>query len=254
MALLVKGNTGAAVTGLQNTLRELDFNIPVTGVFDNDTYKAVRNFQSNHLDKHNMPLEVDGKVGDLTWWALKNPRSVVTTGVINYGLMPDASFGGTVFGRAALEFAIGELNAGAGEEGGNNMGKWVRKYLEPAGLGEGNPWCAAFLSWCFLQAAGGDKKQMPFKYNAGARNVFNQFKNKGWTYDGNDPFKLPEPGDIVAWWRTSLASGNGHIAIVHHFSDGFLYTIEGNKAANVAGFSYVKTRMDKLLGYGRVHV
>ena len=92
---------------------------------------------------------------------------------------------------------------------------------------------------------------MPFKYNAGAKNIYNQFKQKGWTFDANDPVKLPEPGDIVGWWRTSLASGKGHIAIVHHYKDGFLYTLEGNKAANVAGFSYVKTRMDKLLGYGR---
>jgi hypothetical protein len=48
--------------------------------------------------------------------------------------------------------AIDELNAGAGEEGGNNMGRWVRKYLQPAGLPEGNSWCAGFVSWCFLQA------------------------------------------------------------------------------------------------------
>ena len=166
MALLKKGNQGAAVSELQNILRELDYNITVTGIFDNATYKAVRNFQSSHLDKHNVPLEVDGEVGDLTLWALKNPRSVVTTGVINYGIMPDPSFGGTAVGRSALQFAIDELNAGAGEEGGNNQGPWIRKYMQPAGLGEGFAWCAGFISWCFLQAAGGDKKNMPFKYNA----------------------------------------------------------------------------------------
>jgi hypothetical protein len=100
--------------------------------------------------------------------------------------------------------------------------------------------------------AGGDKKAMPFKYSPSARNVFNQFKQKGWSYDGNDPSLLPEPGDIVSWWRVSLPSGFGHIGIVHHYEDGFLYTIEGNKAANVAGFYYVNSRMDKLLGYRRV--
>lgn len=60
------------------------------------------------------------------------------------------------------------------------------------------------------------------------------------------------PGDIVTLWRVSMFSGFGHIAIVHHFKDGFLYTLEGNKATNVAGFSYVKTRIDKLFGYGRI--
>lgn len=250
MSLLQKGDRGVQVTELQNTLQELDFNISVTGVFDNDTFKAVKNFQSNHLDKHNIPLEVDGKVGDLTWWALRNPRPRVTSGVINYGLMPAQSFGGTSIGRSALQIAIDELNGGAGEEGGNNRGPWVKKYMQPANLSEGDPWCAGFLSWCYLQACGGNKMNMPFKYNAGARNIFNQFKNKGWVFDGAT--KTPEPGDIVSWWRVSLQSGKGHIGIIHHCADGFIYTIEGNKAANVAGFSYAKTRMDKLLGYGRV--
>ncbi|HZI53281.1 MAG TPA: peptidoglycan-binding protein [Chitinophagaceae bacterium] len=250
MGILKKGNRGPFVTELQNILRELDYNIPVTGVFDSATYKAVRNFQSRHLDKHNTPLEVDGEVGDLTWWALHHPRNRVETGAIDFGAMPAGATGGSVTGRAALQAAINELNSGAGEEGGNNMGPWVKKYLEPAGLPEGNSWCAAFVSWCFLQAADGNKKNMPFKYHAGARSIFNQLKQKGIIYDAATT--EPCPGDIVTWWRVSTTSGFGHIGIVHHFSDGFLYTIEGNKAANVAGFSYVKSRMNKLLGYARI--
>ena len=250
MTFIKKGNQGAAVSELQNILRELDYNIPVTGVFDTATFNAVRNFQSRHLNKHNIPLEVDGEVGDITWWALQNPRSIVQGGAINYGIMPLSDMGGSAIGRTALQFAINELNAGAGEQGGNNKGPWIKKYLQPTGLAEGNSWCAAFISWCFLQAAGGDKKNMPFKYTAGARKVYNQLKQKSFIYDAN--ITQPLPGDIVTWWRVSMPSGFGHIAIVHHFKDGFLYTLEGNKAANVAGFSYVKTRMDKLLGYGRV--
>ncbi len=250
MAFLKRGSRGAEVRELQEILRELDYDIAVTGVFDNATYKAVRNFQSRHLDKHGIPLEIDGVVGDLTRWALRNPKTKVMGGVINYGEMPQVDLGGSGLGRSALEFAIAELNAGAGEEGGNNRGPWVKKYLQPCGLEEGHSWCAAFVSWCFLQAAGGDKKSMPFKYNAGARNIFNQLKKNNWIYDSTEV--NPEPGDIVAWWRVSLSSGFGHIGIVHHYRDGFLYTLEGNKAANVAGFSYVKTRLDKVLGFGRL--
>lgn len=250
MVFLKKGSRGAEVRELQEILRELDYDIPVTGVFDNVTYKAVRNFQSRHLDKHGTPLEIDGVVGALTRWALRNPKTKVLGGVINYGEMPSPDLGGSGLGRSALEYAIAELNAGAGEEGGNNRGAWVKKYLQPCGLGEGHSWCAAFVSWCFLQAAGGDKKSMPFKYNAGARNIFNQLKKNNWVYDSTEV--SPEPGDIVAWWRVSLSSGFGHIGIVHHYRDGFLYTLEGNKAANVAGFSYVKTRLDKVLGFGRL--
>ena len=250
MDVLKKGASGDKVAELQEILRERDYNIPVTGVFDNATYNVVRNLQSRHLDKHNIPLEIDGEVGPLTWWALHHPRSKVSGGVINYGMMPSPEAGGSLLARTALEFAIAELNEGAGEQGGNNKGPWVKKYLQPTGLAEGNSWCAAFVSWCFFQAAGGSRRDMPFKYSAGARNIYNQLKKNGLVY--NSSTSVPEAGDIVTWWRVSMTSGFGHIGIVHHCDQGYLYTIEGNKAANVAGFSYVKTRLDRLLGYARV--
>jgi CHAP domain/Putative peptidoglycan binding domain len=251
MDILKKGSTGKPVKELQLLLQELDHNVPITSVYDTATFNAVSTFQASHLNEHGKPLEVDGKVGDITMWALKNPRSKVVSTEINYKQFPSET-GGHPTGRLALQFAIDELKAGAGEVGGNNKGKWVKKYLAPTGIAEGNSWCAAFVSWCFLQAVGGDKSKMPFNYTAGARNIFNQFKAKGWHFSGTEPGFEPQPGDIVAWWRVSMPSGLGHIGIVHHYKDGFLYTIEGNKAANVAGFSYVKTRMDKTLGYARV--
>lgn len=118
-------------------------------------------------------------------------------------------------------------------------------------ISEGNSWCAAFISWCFLQAVDGQRNAVPFRYTAGAQDIFNQYKSKGWTYDGNSHNVQLHPGDVVSWWRVSTSSGLGHIRIAHYYEDGFIYTIEGNNAANVAGFSYVKTRLDKLLGYGR---
>jgi hypothetical protein len=250
MPLLQKGDTGTPVKDLQKVLQELDYNVPITGIYDTATINAVRNFQSSHLDKHGRPLEIDGRVGDLTMWALQNPRPKAAAPTIDFTKMPSASFGGNPIGRKALQFAIDEVLAGAGEIGGNNKGKFVKKYLKPTGLPEGNSWCAAFVSWCFLQAVGGDMHKMPFKYTAGARNIFNQYRSKGWIIDNNTA--VPQPGDIAAWWRVSLPSGLGHIGIVHHFEDGFIYSIEGNKAAKVAGFTYTKTRMDKFLGFGRI--
>ena len=252
MAPLKKGDSGQAVKDLQKLLQELDYNVPITGVYDTATYNAVLNFQGSHLNKHGMPLLIDGKTGDLTMWALQNPRTKAVVGVIDFTKMPLASYGGSAVGRKALQFAINEIIAGAGEIGGNNMGKWVKKYLDPTGLPEGNSWCAAFVSWCFMQASEGERKKMPFKYSAGARDIYNQYKSKGWILDNQN--ELPAPGDIVAWWRVSLPSGFGHIGIVHHYEDGFVYTIEGNKASTVSGFTYVKTSMDKFLGFGRVKV
>ena len=62
----------------------------------------------------------------------------------------------------------------------------------------------------------------------------------------------PKPGDVVVWWRVSLAGWSGHAGLVHHSDNGILYTIEGNRSDKVAGFDYVLSAMDKLLGFGEV--
>jgi hypothetical protein len=160
--------------------------------------------------------------------------------------MPPATLGGTTRGRAALQVAIAELNAGAREIGGNNRGPFVKKYLH--GLAEGNPWCCAFVSYCFSQHPDGP----PFRYEVGAGKLRNYFRTQGWAYDLSSG-TIPEPGDLVFWWRGASAnSAEGHVGFVHQVRDGFLYTIEGNKSPRVQGFSYVLSRIDKLLGFGQV--
>ena len=81
-----------------------------------------------------------------------------------------------------MKAAIGEVNAGAQEIGGDNRGPFVQKYLQPAGLPEGNSWCASFVSWCVLQACGGVKERMPFTYCPGARALLKQFQDEGWAF------------------------------------------------------------------------
>ena len=247
-----QGDQGPDVTELQKRLVERGYSIGIDGDFGTETYRAVRAFQSQNLDQHGQPLVVDGKVGPLTWWSLTNPKPViVTSSAVDYATLPPPEAGGSAIGRAALAAAIGELRAGAGEIGGNNRGTWVKKYLAQAGLAEGNPWCASFVSWCYLQASGGDKSAMPFDYCPGARNLLEEFKTKGWSYAPNSTYQ-PQPGDIVVWWREKLSGWLGHVGFVYQVKDGMLYTIEGNKSPNVQGFSYVFSRIDKLLGFGHV--
>jgi hypothetical protein len=249
---LKRGDEGPEVAELQKILTKRGYPVEAIGIFGPKTYQAVRAFQSQNLDQHGQPLEVDGKVGELTWWSLNNPKPVIiTTSAVDYTTLPPPEAGGSAAGRAALSAAIGELKAGAGEIGGNNRGPWVKKYLAPAGLPEGNEWCASFVSWCYLQASGGDKHAMPIGYCPGARNLLEEFKDKGWGHAPGSGYQ-PQPGDIVVWWRLSLASWKGHVGLVHQLKDGMLYTIEGNKSPNVQGFSYVFSRMDKLLGFGHV--
>jgi hypothetical protein len=249
---LKKGMEGAEVKQLQQLLTQRGYPVDVDGSFGDQTYSAVEAFQSQNLDQHGQPLVVDGGVGPLTWWSLKHPKPfIITPTAVDYSKLPTAELGGSIIGRAALAVAIGELNAGAGEEGGNNSGPWVKKYLDPAGVEEGNSWCASFVSWCFLQAAGGDKSKMPFRYSPGARDIFSQLDGKGWIQKPGSSY-FPVPGDLVVWWRVKADGWQGHIGFVHQYKDGMLYTIEGNKSPMVQGFSYVFSRMEQLLGFGHI--
>jgi len=249
---LKKGTQRPEVKDLQGLLVKRGYPVCIDGYFGNETYRAVRAFQSQNLDQHGQPLVVDGKVGPLTWWSLTNPKPVIVTpSAVDFTKMPPLEMGGSPLGRAALKSAIGELNAGACEENGNNRGRWVKKYLAPVGLPEGNSWCASFVSWCYLQACGGNRSAMSFAYCPGARALLQEFKDKGLGYSPNSGYE-PKPGDIVVWWREKFEGWLGHVGLVHQLKDGMLYTIEGNKSPCVQGFSYVLSRMDKLLGYGHV--
>ncbi|HEU5453063.1 MAG TPA: peptidoglycan-binding protein [Terriglobales bacterium] len=249
--LLKRGDKSAAVRQLQQLLTQRGYLLDPDGKFAGKTFQAVRAFQASHVDAEGHPLVVDGKVGPLTWWALTHPSAnAAPSAVVDFVQMPPPEAGGSRLGRAALQAAIGELKAGAGEVGGNNSGPFVLKYLQPAGMPEGEAWCASFASWCYLQAAG-TRTNMPFAYCPGARKLLQEFKDKGWAHAPGDSYQ-PLPGDLVFWWRVRADGWQGHVGFVYQLLDGRLYTVEGNKTPNVQGFSYVFTRMSQLLGYGHV--
>lgn len=246
--VLKMGSRGAEVTELTRLLVQRGYLGAASSTFDRTVRMAVREFQSRHLDQRGRPLSADGKVGELTWWALRNPdNSALLDRPVDEALtaMPD---GGSAAGRAALAAALGEMRQGAKEVGANNSGPWVEKYLNGIIDTPAN-WCAGFVSWSYEHAPGG----LPFRYSLGARNIRQQFAKKGWTYDPSN--QAPEPGDIIVWWRDQPNSWKGHIGLVHHVSGGIVYTVEGNKGgfpAPVGVFDYVLGRIDKLLGFGRV--
>lgn len=66
MKTLKPGATGSEVTTLQELLQQWQYPCPVTGVFDNETEKYVRDFQ------HLQGLSADGIVGKHTWDALQD--------------------------------------------------------------------------------------------------------------------------------------------------------------------------------------
>ncbi|HEX2882147.1 MAG TPA: peptidoglycan-binding protein [Polyangiaceae bacterium] len=238
---------GPDVVELQKKLKARGFPLEIDGKFGTNTRNAVRAFQSQNLDQNGQPLLIDGSVGELTWWSLTHAKpSIVVPSAVDFTVPPSKSAGGTSRGRAALEVAIGELKAGAGEVGGNNKGPFVKKYLNGKAP-EGSNWCAGFVSHCFAQG----KAPLPLEYSVGGRAILGQLSKKGWAHKPNSGYQ-PEPGDIVVWWREKADGWMGHIGLVYQLQNGMLYTIEGNKSAKVQGFSYVFTRMEQLLGFGRI--
>lgn len=247
MQTLKKGDKGTEVKQLQRRLVQRGYRVDVDGDFGAQTYNAVRAFQAQNLDQHGQPLTVDGTVGPLTWWSLTHPKPALKPpSAVVYERMPPASLGGSPRGRAALAVAIREMKAGAGEIGGDNRGPFVRKYLNGI-VPEGNSWCASFVSFCYSR----HKRGIPFDYTVGARDLLRQLRSRGWAHAPGSGYE-PEPGDIVVWWRVRADGWQGHVGLVHQLKDGMLYTIEGNKSPRVQGFSYVYSRMEKLLGFGRV--
>lgn len=241
------GDDGPDVKALQRLLVERGFALDADGDFGPLTEAAVRAFQAQHLDARGQPLKVDGVVGPMTWWSLTHPAPPPAPAAgVDFTRMPAATAGASAKGLAALETAIGELRADAREIGGNNRGPFVVKYLN--GLApEGSSWCAAFVSWCFDQPRG----TVPFPYTVGARDLLAEGRARGWAVPPGAAYP-PKPGDVAVWWRVRADGWQGHAGLVHHAADGLLHTIEGNKAASVAGFTYVLSRMEQLLGY--VHV
>ena len=147
---------------------------------------------------------------------------------------------------SALDIARKEMHGGARELGGNNRGRWVRKYLAGAGLEEGLPWCASFVCWCYREAADVLGTPRPFAYQPSARRLYTACRKKGWRVE------TPQPGDLVFWTRGPVNKGLGHVGFVEYAHDGLIQTIEGNRTSRVERFKYEWEGMPRFLGFIRV--
>lgn len=239
--MLVLGDHGPQVQELITMLRKLGFVLDVGEVFDTPVKRCVEAFQVANVDASGQPLEVDGKVGPNTRWAIEVALGLRKPNVQSDLTLPGTPAGGSDAGRRALAVAIKEADARHGEKGSDNHGPDVRRYLdgrEP----EGSSWCAGFVSHCFREALG---YEAVFGYILGAQALHNRMRKLGYAYDAamSNP---PQPGDIIAWRRIDPAKAaetawKGHIGIVHSFQDGILWTVEGNRGpypAVVKSFRY----------------
>jgi len=135
--------------------------------------------------------------------------------------------------------ARGEI--GHGEIGGNNRGNHVERFRRGSGAGivdavirGRGPWCAAFASFCVVEAARRlGMGRPPFRTSLGAKKLGQNAARYG---DRIPPTEIPWVGDLAIWDRGALlADGSmseaGHVGIVFESSehDRNFRTIDGNR-------------------------
>lgn len=148
------------------------------------TSDDLREFQRAHLDPFGRPLTPDGLNGPKTQWALDlfscSPRRRA------------------VVARAQSALGITE------DPPGSNRGPRIDQWLQRCHVSTGQPWCAAFASWCLDTVA-----------IAGALALGERFH----------PTAFPYPGDVMFF---STGGGKGHCGIVVGVGAHEVMTIEGN--------------------------
>jgi peptidoglycan hydrolase-like protein with peptidoglycan-binding domain len=197
--------------------------LKVDGKFGSHTATAVKLFQIRHSDLHGHPLEVDGEVGSDTWGALFGRAALHTS-----PSKPDNKLLAKVLQVAAGEIGVLE------KPPGSNAGKRIRKYQQSVGIDPGEPWCVAFIFFCFATAATALRVKNPMEqadcktgsvldlwYRARrAKNVRTVLRDEA----------LDDPSKIKSGMIFVITSGRstGHAGFVTRVLGNRLETIEGN--------------------------
>jgi Putative peptidoglycan binding domain/CHAP domain len=234
--LLRLGYVGDEVKMLQSLLRSQGYFAAVLGGhFQKKTRQAVLAFQRAHLGRDGKPLEVDGEVGDDTWWALYHPSGKPQKSNIP-AILPA---GLTPMRAKVLKVAAAEHQAGIHEiPDGSNWGDGVIKYLEEGGS-PANPWCCFFWSWCVHRALGAHAFGKPM---GSVLSTWQLAKTKGWAMDKT--VYAPVPGDaFVMLYKddSGKLKGTGHIGFV----------LRADKARNPTAFNTVEGNCGNRVKVGR---
>ena len=223
----------ASVKRIQQRLQDLGYTQPgktggteplgADGLFGQDTADAVELFQVRHTDAHGAPLTVDGEVGPETWAAL---FGAVTLHVSK------SRGGDSPILDAVLDVASEEVGV-LEEPPGSNRGKRVQEFQRTVGVSPGDPWCVAFVYWCFKQAAEEAKINNPMEKECrtgGVLDLWNRARGAknvaavGTDQALDDP-SLLKPGMVFI---ISTGGGHGHTGLVSRVVGDRLETIEGN--------------------------
>lgn len=148
--------------------------------------------------------------------------------------------------QKAIDIASGEI--GVMEATGNNDGPRVAQYLASCSLGEGYPWCAAFIHWCYRHAGYVAQPQREF---AAARRWDERriWKRDGWTPDAGEFRRISINSDLFTLYYASLRRV-GHVGMIIDEDEKWVTTIEGNTGGDgerEGGGVYKRKRMKRTL-------
>lgn len=215
----------ASILMIQQRLNQLGCGpIPEDGDFGPKTTAAVELFQMRSADHFGTPLDMDGKVGPLTWASLFAMPVLPTLETATSPLLMDA-----------LTVAAGEV--GQMEQPlGSNRGPRVDQYLRSVNIDptKGSfAWCAAFVYFCFQQAANNLQVNNPVIQTGGVLDHWNRAVAAGIPHivsaDATATPSLVKPGMIFV---IGNSAGHGHTGVVEKVAGTLLTTIEGNTNLN----------------------
>ncbi len=185
------------------------------GVFGKRTLQSVKTFQIRQFQLNGIPLIVDGVIGLHTWTCLfdeKIPPAIAPSPLLK-----------AILEIARKEVGVKEIPVGS------NRGARVEEYLRSVSLPGGNPWCAAFVFWCFEQASKQANCDNPLIKTGSC--VQHWTRTRGIRITLQQAILNPlliTPGTIFIIGRKG---GKGHTGIVTGSGNGLIQTIEGNSNA-----------------------
>jgi hypothetical protein len=219
------------------------------GDFGERTEHAVRLFQARAVDETGAPLEIDGIAGAKTWRALFGVGSVAAVSSVSSAAAgPASGLPATVLEVAASQIGVMEVPRGS------NRGPMVDQYLSSVASGLlGQPWCMAFVYWCFGQAANNLNVPNPAPKTAGVLRSWRlaQGRPNARILTKADVARDPtsvEPGMV---FYIDTGGGTGHTGFVTTVIGGRLTTIEGNtneggSREGIGVFTRTQRRIDSI--------
>ena len=227
--LIAAGETDRTIVDeVQQALAALGFGPFTPDVFDATMTAAVKRFQAQRSDLDGHPLDVDGKIGSLTWGALFGAQPVVSD----------------LTSSPLMLLAIGIASTQVGQmevPPGSNRGPMVDQYLRSTNIdpdhstSDGRAWCMAFVYWVFQGAATRLGAANPLPRTAGCLDHWNRAATiagarRVTTQDAIANPALVKPGSIFIY---DFGHGQGHAGIVARVAPGGrLTTLEGNSNDN----------------------